>query len=209
VLVPGQLNLPGVIGPREIELGKSNAHAKEKVRPFFSMNPDRQVARRLLDSRLVGLDERVGTRPPLGWVREIRVALGMSTYELAVRMGIVQSRASKIERAEVEGAIRLQTLGRVAEALNCRLVYAFVPDESLEHIVRYQAERKAAEALGTGTWDQSRVGDEPLMADVTRERLLALAYYLVDRRGLWRADPPPPGAGELSDENGGADQRAR
>jgi predicted DNA-binding mobile mystery protein A len=173
------------------------------------MNPDREVARRLLDSRLVGLDERVGTRPPLGWVREIRCALGMSTYELAARMRIVQSRASKIERAEVEGAIGLRTLGRVAEALNCRLVYALVPEESLEHIVRYQAERKAAEVLGTGTWDQSRVGEMSHMADVMSERLSALAYYLVDRRGLWRADPRPLGAAAPSDENGGADQLAR
>lgn len=104
-------------------------------------------------------------------------------------MGIAQSRACKIERAEVEGSIRLQTLGRVAEALNCRLVYALVPDESLEHIVRFQAECKAAAVLGTDTWDRYDVGDQPLMADVMRERLAALAYYLMDRRGLWRADP--------------------
>jgi predicted DNA-binding mobile mystery protein A len=133
----------------------------------------------------------------------------MSTYELAARMGIAQSRASKIERAEVEGAIRLRTLGRVAEALNCRLVYAFVPDESLEHIVRYQAELKAAEVLGTGTWDQSRVGKMPHMADVMGERLSALAYYLVDRRGLWRVDRNPRGAASPTAESGGADQLAR
>jgi predicted DNA-binding mobile mystery protein A len=150
------------------------------------MNPDREMARRLLDSRLVGLEERVGARPALGWVREIRVALGMSTYELAARLGVAQSRACKLERAEVEGSVRLSTLGRVAEALNCRLVYAIVPDESLEHIVRYQAERKAQLALGTDTWDQSGVGSQPLMADVMGERLVAMAYYLVDRRGLWR-----------------------
>jgi transcriptional regulator with XRE-family HTH domain len=110
----------------------------------------------------------------------------MSTYELAARLGIAQSRACKLERAEVEGSVRLSTLGRVAEALNCRLVYAIVPDESLEHIVRYQAERKAQLALGTDTWDQSGVGTHPLMADVMGERLVAMAYYLVDRRGLWR-----------------------
>ncbi len=110
----------------------------------------------------------------------------MSTYELAARMGIAQSRASKLERAELEGSVRLCTLGRVAEALNCRLVYAIVPDESLEHIVRSQAERKAEEVLGTDTWAQSAVGSQPFTADVMGERLVAMAYYLVDRRGLWR-----------------------
>jgi predicted DNA-binding mobile mystery protein A len=186
VFVVDHVNHTGVIGALRTKHGKPNAPAQGKVRPFSTMNPDRDVARRLLDSRLVGLEERMGARPGHGWVREIRVALGMSTYELAVRMGIAQSRVCKLERAEVEGAIRLQTLGRVAEALNCRLVYAIVPDESLEHIVRYQAERKAQEVLGTDTWDQSGVGSQPLMADVMGERLVALAYYLVDRRGLWR-----------------------
>ena len=148
------------------------------------------MARRSLDNRLVGLEERIGQRPPLGWVREIRVVLGMSTYELAARMGIAQSRASKIERSETEGAIRLRTLGRTAEALNCRLVYAFVPDESLEHTVRYRAECKAAELLGTETWDRVGIGEQSLSSDVMPERLAALAYYLVDRRGLWRDDRP-------------------
>jgi len=101
-------------------------------------------------------------------------------------MGVVQSRACELERAEVEGVLRLQTLSRVAEALNTRLFYALVPDESLEHIVRCQAERKAAEVLGSDTWDQSSVGDRSVMADAMGERLVALAYYLVDRRGLWR-----------------------
>ena len=169
------------------------------------MNPDRQMARRLLDNRLVGLDERVGARPAQGWVREVRCALSMSTYELAARLGIVQSRACTIERAELDGSLRLKTLSRVAEALNCRLVYAFVPKESLEHIVRYQAELKAAELLGTDGWDRLDVGEEPLMADVTGERLAALAYYLVDRRGLWRANAP---GRAISTQRGGADQPA-
>lgn len=161
----------------------------------------------MLDTRLVGLDERIGTPPRRGWVREIRRALGMSTYELAARLGIGQPRACQIEQAEVNGAIQLRTLGRVAEALNCRLVYAFVPDESLEHIVRYQAERKAVEVLGADRPDQVAVDGQALTADVASERLAALAYYLVDRRGLWRTEPGRAGA--RSDQTEASRETAR
>jgi DNA-binding Xre family transcriptional regulator len=91
------------------------------------MRSPRRTARRRLDQRLVGLD--LGQRPPRGWVRAIREALGMTTAELGQRMGLTQSRVSQIERSEELGSIRLDTLERAAQALNCQVRYVFVPNE--------------------------------------------------------------------------------
>jgi predicted DNA-binding mobile mystery protein A len=86
-------------------------------------------------------------RPPKGWIRAIRDALGMTTAQYAKRLGVSQPRVVAIEKAETNKAITLKSLERAAEALNCRVVYFFVPETSLEETVRSQAEFVAARQL--------------------------------------------------------------
>lgn len=79
-------------------------------------------------------------RPPKGWVRAVRNALGMTTQQLARRMGVSQSRIPELEQAEVAGNITLKSLERAAQALGCRVVYVIVPERPLAEIVRTRAE---------------------------------------------------------------------
>jgi predicted DNA-binding mobile mystery protein A len=84
------------------------------------------------------------TRPPLGWVRAIREVLGMSSPQLARRMGIRAAQSVEdMQKDELTGTIKLQTLGKLARALDCELVYALVPRKSLDEIRREQATRVA------------------------------------------------------------------
>jgi predicted DNA-binding mobile mystery protein A len=146
------------------------------------MNAHRLNARRKLDERLAGLGYLVGPRPVPGWVRTLRDALGMSVAQLAVRMNVSPSRVSQIERAEEAGALHLSTLGRAAQALNCRLVYALVPDEPLEDMVMRQAFLKASEELGLSDAD----GPEENIWDSEKfEQREVLTLDWVDRWGLW------------------------
>jgi predicted DNA-binding mobile mystery protein A len=79
-------------------------------------------------------------RPRLGWVRAIREALGMSSPQLARRVGIKAAQSVEdMQKDEVSGVIKLQTLRKLAKALDCELVYALVPRKSLEEIRRDQA----------------------------------------------------------------------
>jgi predicted DNA-binding mobile mystery protein A len=96
----------------------------------------------------LGLEDLIGPPPPEGWVRTIRQALGMSSYEMALRTGMSPTRMREFEKGEVDGSIRLAVLGRLARALNCSLLYALVPDEPLELTVWRQARRKASEEIG-------------------------------------------------------------
>jgi predicted DNA-binding mobile mystery protein A len=63
----------------------------------------------------------------------------MSTTQLARRLGIKQPSVVAIEQSEAKGTIELATLRRVAEALECTLVYALVPNQPLEVTVRERA----------------------------------------------------------------------
>jgi predicted DNA-binding mobile mystery protein A len=78
-----------------------------------------------------------------GYIREIRDALGMSSPQLAKRMGMTHAAVLLMEHREAEETISLKTLNRAAEALDCELVYALVPKTSLAQTVRNQAQRKA------------------------------------------------------------------
>ena len=63
----------------------------------------------------------------------------MSTAQLAKRLGIRQPSLVALEQSEAKGTIELATLRRVAEALDCTLVYALVPNKPLETTLRDRA----------------------------------------------------------------------
>ena len=63
----------------------------------------------------------------------------MSTAQLAKRLGIRQPSLVALEQSEAKGTIELATLRRVAEALDCTLVYALLPNKPLETTLRDRA----------------------------------------------------------------------
>lgn len=145
---------------------------------------NRSLARRRLDERLVPVRAVVGPRPPSGWLRAVRDALGMSTSDMARRMGVSRSRITQAEHAEAAGNIKLSTLERAAEALGCEVVYAIVPRSgSLEELVQVQARRKAADRLARASHtmrleDQETEGDALALDDLARD--------LVAKSNLWK-----------------------
>lgn len=85
--------------------------------------------------------------PTRGWIRAIRRGLGMTTAQLAKRMGIRQPSLVAIEQSEVKGTIELATLRRAAESLDCVLVYALIPNKPLETAVKERARAFARRRL--------------------------------------------------------------
>jgi predicted DNA-binding mobile mystery protein A len=146
----------------------------------------RAARRRELDLLFRGLGDRLGPPPELGWIRMIREAIGMSGAELGVRLGVSRQRVAQLEGAEVARTMPMATLDRVAAALGCRVLYALVPDEPLELMVRRQAQRRAVAAIPRGE------SDEWTGTEMVAVRIGALAHDLVDRRGLWGAETPRP-----------------
>ena len=149
------------------------------------MQIHRAITRRRLDERLAALAAQLGGVPPHGWIKTLRQAIGMSTGDVARRLAVSQQRACQLEQAEVDGSIRLGTLRSVAAALDCQLLYVFVPEDSLEGMVRRQARLKAAEEVRLGTVDVGFEDDE-LAAPLLTEMFEARTLELVDSPGLWR-----------------------
>jgi predicted DNA-binding mobile mystery protein A len=93
-----------------------------------------------MDERLLEFGPVSRYTPPVkGWIRAVREALGMTAEQLGRRLGVKQPSVIQMEQSEAKGSIELATLRRAADALDCALVYAFVPKKSLEETVRFRA----------------------------------------------------------------------
>lgn len=83
-----------------------------------------------LDARVRAARMIAKTPPPRnGWIRAVRQALGMTQPQLAARLQLTRQSLNDLEKAEAAGKITIESLRRVAAALECNLTYALVPDE--------------------------------------------------------------------------------
>jgi predicted DNA-binding mobile mystery protein A len=109
---------------------------------------DQKLIREQVDEKLKMLSPlRSSNLPDKGWIRLIREAIGMSVGTLARKVGIDPSRISRLETAEIQGDLKLSSLKKIADALDMKFVYGFVPKSSLEEIVYTQAKKVAMERM--------------------------------------------------------------
>jgi predicted DNA-binding mobile mystery protein A len=106
-------------------------------------------SRARLDERFEEIRPVSRFKPPVrGWIKGIREALGMTTAQMAKRMRIKQPSVVAVEYSEAKGSIELATLRRAAEALGCTLVYALVPNQPLDGMIRDRARAFGRRRLG-------------------------------------------------------------
>ena len=151
---------------------------------------DRASARRQLDKRLNLLrDSYELTRPPRGWIKAIREALGMTTAQLARRIGVSQPRVVAIEKAEKNASITLDSLERAARAMDCQVVYALIPRKPLNDLVEERAHIVAEKRLKS---TRHSMALEAQSVDKSDEevQLKRLSERLIEKAGseLWEED---------------------
>lgn len=81
------------------------------------------------------------------WIKTVREAIGMTVSQLAARLGVTQPRITKMESNEDN--LKLSTMKKAAEAMNCEFVYYFKPRTTFQNLVDEQAQKKAVEVLKT------------------------------------------------------------
>lgn len=141
-------------------------------------------SRQSLETRFEGMRPATRLKPPVrGWIKAIREALGMSSAQLSKRLKLSQPTVFAMEQSEMKGTIQLATLRRIAEALNCTLVYALVPNDPLETIVRAQA-RKVAKRRLQSVEHSMLLEDQGVPAKDFEERIDAIARDM-NPRALW------------------------
>jgi predicted DNA-binding mobile mystery protein A len=149
--------------------------------------PNVVLARKSLEQRLAKLRHAPGlARPPTGWIRAIREALGMTTTQFSKRMGLSQPRASRLQQDEIEDVVTLRTLREAAEALDCALVYALVPNRPLDDIIAARAGLLAEDAIKRISHTMA-LEDQALSKEQLRSEHARLVKNLLDGppKRLW------------------------
>ena len=128
-------------------------------------------------------------RPPSGWVKAVREGIGMTKAQLAQRVHLSPSTVNTLERSEARGAITLESLEKLARGMDCRLVYAIVPngERTLEQLVRDRAElvarRQHSRVAHTMRLEQQGLEDK---AEKRQLKRIVDALLSGSRRALWR-----------------------
>ena len=110
---------------------------------------ERKSLRKRLDRemrlyRLAGREKN----PTGGLLRAVREALRIPFKEMTERIGVERSGLIGLEEREWTGSITLRSLGRMAEAMGCKVVYGIVPanGKTLEEMAE---ERLWREVIGS------------------------------------------------------------
>jgi predicted DNA-binding mobile mystery protein A len=151
------------------------------------MRPNASQARTRLDERLASVRRQGDLQPPpKGWVRAIRDAIGMSGAQLAQRIGVTAQTIDSLEKSETAGTLQLKNLRRLAEAMDCTLVYALVPNRPLTQMVNERAREIALHDLSrvahTMRLEAQETGNEGVEG-----RIDAYIRDNVSARDLWNA----------------------
>jgi predicted DNA-binding mobile mystery protein A len=109
-------------------------------------------------------------------------------YQLAKRLNMDRSAVSKLEESEKRGTITINSLLKVAEALDCELHYILIPRQSLEKCVMEQArkvEQRRREQIATTMTleEQPTTPSSPI-----QESLEAALLVINDDKSLWDED---------------------
>lgn len=142
------------------------------------------MKREFQDLRLKQLDRTLSAfdaakqevRPPKGWLRAIREGLNLSMAEAGKKMGKSKADIQQFEDSEAEDSITLRSLRRVADAMDCQLVYAIVPKsgtvtELAEKLERDEVTEKAHRVARTMALEGQSAGNtEQLIQSKVKNR---------------------------------------
>lgn len=145
------------------------------------------LQRRQLDEKLKGWKNICrAPRPRLGWLKAVRESLGVTTRQLASMIGTNNAAVLRLEKRETEGKVTLETLYRAAQAMGCKVVYAIVPEITLEQIVDQRA-REAAHMLLKSVSHTMRLEKQEISSSAEQAQLEELTLELKARldSSLW------------------------
>ncbi len=102
-----------------------------------------------LNSKMKGFaSAKQVTMPPIGWIKAIRTAIGMTMQQLGNKLKISKQGVMNIEKREKDGSITIKALREIARAMDMQLVYGFVPnDGSLDALIKKRATELATQIV--------------------------------------------------------------
>lgn len=145
------------------------------------LNPvaQKQVERRL--DQLRSVSEWMKVRP--SWLTFMRTALCMPLKSLADAAGFKPPTVKKMEQREAYGKVTLDTMRKLAEAMDCEFVYAIIPKTDLKNLLYTKAQEKAAKLLQEA--DVHMTLEDQRVKEDLQSRIDILAKSLLEKGDVW------------------------
>ena len=148
----------------------------------------RQLRLDQVEASVAAYSDLINRRPPpRGWLKAIRESLGLTERLQAERLGMTGSSLHKSELAEAEERITLGQLRKLADGLDCELVYALVPRKPLTQVVEDRARsialREVSAVAHTMSLEDQRPATDRLRKQVEQRTAELLRGRWSD---LWR-----------------------
>ena len=103
----------------------------------------RRIRLAQLDQNLPGT-RTISPRPAGGWIASVREALGISLDQLGKRLKVSRQAVQRWQKDEAADRLTLRNLRRLADAMDCNLVYTFVPKSGTFTELAERPQREAA-----------------------------------------------------------------
>ncbi len=118
-----------------------------------------------------------------GWIKYTRSVLGMTLKELASLAGLSLPTVAQVEKREAEGKVTIDTLKKLAEAMECEFVYAFVSKDDIPNLLHKKAIEKAQRTILKADTHMS-LEDQKVNEDL-KFRIENLAEKLLTKGKIW------------------------
>jgi len=138
-----------------------------------------QIERRLKNLRVFAKDANIRT----GWISYMREALCMTQSVLAKAAGLNQVTVLQIEKREKAGKVTIQTMRKIAAAMDCEFVYALVPKQDLGDFLKEKALAKATRIVREA--DVHMILEDQRVSEDIKERIERVAEDLLAKGDIW------------------------
>jgi predicted DNA-binding mobile mystery protein A len=101
-------------------------------------------------------------------LRLIRIALGMTQKQLAQRVNMQQHAIARVENS-ANHDIRLGTLRKLAEGLQCELLISVIPKEKISKLIESRASKIAKEKIRHSLGNAAMESQSPDQKTISRE----------------------------------------
>lgn len=125
--------------------------------------------------------------PNKGWINTIRTTLNMTMAQLGAKLNITRQGVKRIEDSEAKGTLSINSLKEVAQALELKFVYGFVPKEgSIDNLINSKAENLARKIV-LRTNQNMKLEDQGISDDKINDSIIDLANEIKRemRKSLW------------------------
>jgi predicted DNA-binding mobile mystery protein A len=118
-----------------------------------------------------------------GWIHYVRSILGIKLTTLAKLTKTTSSAVQQAEKREAQGKVTLETLNKMANAMDCEFVYAFVPKKEIRELVEDRAVKKARMILRNA--DMHMELEDQKVKQKFEDRVRRLAVQLMELGEVW------------------------